>query len=69
MQVPWGGSRNVKEIIRQVRDPRKTRNPERNVSNRRVVSATSLASEKSRRVRVKGRWWPWRPPFTGVLGA
>ena len=61
--------RNVKEIIRQVRDPRKTRNPERNVSNRRVVSATSLASEKSRRVRVKGRWWPWRPPFTGVLGA
>ena len=63
LQGPWGASGNVEEIIRQVRDPRKTRNPERNVSNRRVVSATSLASEKSRRVRVKGRWWPWRPPF------
>lgn len=68
VQGPWGGSRNVEEIIRQVRDPRKIGNPERNVSNRRVVSATSLASEKSRRVRVKGRWWPWRPPFHWCAG-
>ena len=68
VQGPWGGSRSVEEIIRQVRDPRKIRNPERNVSNRRVLSATSLASEKSRRVRVKGRWWPWRPPFHWCAG-
>ena len=58
----------MKEIIRQVRDPRKTGNPARNVSNRRVESATSLASETSRRVRVKGRWWPWTWPFHWCAG-
>lgn len=42
----------------RLRDPREPISPEGSVSDRTVGSATLLASEKWRRMSVKGWWWP-----------
>lgn len=42
----------------RLRDPREPRSPEGSVSDRTVGSTTLPASEKWRRMSVKGWWWP-----------